>query len=88
MHEQLAILVEYLVHHRCTEVTCRQHSTCVRFCRPTTRDTQTLLYHASVLVRLSQLIRDIAKMLKNATYFCLQWTPLRGYRAPATNIFR
>ena len=82
MHEQLAILVEYLVHHRCTEVTCRQHSTCVRFCRPTTRDTQTLLYHASVLVRLSQLIRDIAKNAQKCNIFLLTMDSPEGLSSP------
>jgi len=27
VYEKLAIVMEYLVHHCCTEVTCRQHST-------------------------------------------------------------
>jgi len=34
------------------------------------------LNHAAVALAL--ITDDDAKMIKNATYFCLQWTPLGG----------
>jgi len=77
VHEKLAIVDEHLVHRCCTEVMCRQH------CSDGASDSVHRLsagYTNVTSVEMSFITHAAAKILKNITRFCLQWTPPRGYR--------
>ena len=62
VYEKLAIIDEYLVHH-CWEYRAVNIPTvCVLSCRPSTRDTQMPLYHASVLSLSQVILQKCSKM--------------------------